>query len=117
MTVRSVPRQTPPYRPLADVVKEEQVTFTLPDARGTLIGFRSPDYVSGITVPGYHFHFISDDRQHGGHLLGITTGTGTIKIDEMSAFEVELPRGLAFGALDLTPRRSAELEALEKQKQ
>ena len=117
ITVRSVPRQMPPYRPLADVVKEEQVTFKLTDAQGTLIGFRSPSYVSGITVPGYHFHFISDDRQHGGHLLGVTTGNGTIKIDEMAAFEVELPRSAAFGALDLTGRRSPELEAVEKQKQ
>ena len=117
ITVRSVPRQTPPYRPLADVVKEEQVTFELTDARGTLIGFRSPDYVGGIDVPGYHFHFISDDRRHGGHLLGITTGNGTIKIDEMAAFEVELPRSAAFGALDLTGRRNAELDAVEKYKQ
>jgi acetolactate decarboxylase len=114
LSVRSVPRQTPPYRPLADVVKEEQSTFELKDARGTLIGFRSPDYAGGVTVPGYHFHFISDDRRHGGHLLGITTGAGTIKIDEMAAFEVELPRNAAFGALDLTGRGDAELDAVEK---
>ena len=114
VALRSVPRQTPPYRPLADVVKEEQSTFELKDARGTLIGFRSPDYAGGITVPGYHFHFISDDRRHGGHLLGITTGPGTIRIDEMAAFEVELPRNTAFGALDLGDRGDAELDAVEK---
>jgi acetolactate decarboxylase len=114
LALRSVPRQTPPYRPLADVVKEEQVTFELKDARGTLIGFRSPDYANGITVPGYHFHFISDDRRHGGHLLGITTGAGTIRIDEMAAFEVELPRDAAFGALDLSGGGDAALDAVEK---
>jgi acetolactate decarboxylase len=114
LALRSVPRQTPPYRPLADVVKEEQVTFELKDARGTLIGFRSPDYASGITVPGYHFHFISDDRRHGGHLLGLTTAAGTIRIDEMAAFEVELPRDAAFGALDLSGGGDAALDAVEK---
>jgi acetolactate decarboxylase len=96
------------------VVKDEQVTFRLTDAHGTLIGFRSPDYVAGINVPGYHFHFISDDRRQGGHVLGITTGGGAVKIDEIAAFEVALPRSAAFGALDLTGGRSVEIDAVEK---
>ena len=33
---------------------------------GVVAGFRSPKYTTGINVPGYHEHFITDDRQGGG---------------------------------------------------
>ena len=56
---RSVPRQSPPYRPLTEVVAEQHV-FELRDVAGTMLGFRFPDYAEGIEVSGYHLHFISD---------------------------------------------------------
>ena len=59
---RSVPRQHPPYRPLAEVAAEQHV-FELRDVSGTLVGFRFPDYASGVEVTGYHLHFITDDRR------------------------------------------------------
>ena len=65
---RSVPAQTPPYRPLAEVVADQHV-FELEDVEGTMLGFRFPAYVEGIEVAGYHLHFISDDRRRGGHVL------------------------------------------------
>lgn len=115
ITVRSVPAQTPPYRPLVEVVKQQQVVFSYKDVKGTLIGFRAPDFLAGINVPGYHFHFISDDRRQGGHLLGITTGEGSIGIDQIAAFEVQLPESAGFAALSLSGGRKEELDAAEKQ--
>ena len=69
---RSVPRQTPPYRPLTEVVAEQHV-FELEDVAGTMLGFRFPDYSEGIEVSGYHLHFISEDRARGGHVLDCRT--------------------------------------------
>ena len=65
---RSVPRQSPPYRPLTEVVAEQHV-FELADVAGTMLGFRFPAYAEGIEVGGYHLHFISEDRTRGGHVL------------------------------------------------
>ena len=66
---RSVPRQRPPYRPLTEVVAEQNV-FELSEVDGSMVGFRFPSYVEGIEVSGYHLHFISADRTRGGHVLG-----------------------------------------------
>ncbi len=70
--VRSVPAQTKPYPPLANAVKNESV-FELKNVTGTIVGIYSPLYTNGVEAPGYHFHFITDDRMEGGHVLDFTT--------------------------------------------
>jgi acetolactate decarboxylase len=93
---RSVPRQRPPYRPLAEVAAEQHV-FELADVRGTLVGFRFPDYASGLEPPGHHLHFISEDRSRGGHVLGCRARRGRLRIDPSSDLHVELPPGVELG--------------------
>jgi acetolactate decarboxylase len=46
-----------------------QPEFEFHDIAGTLVGFWSPTYAKTLNVPGYHLHFVSADRQHGGHVL------------------------------------------------
>jgi len=65
---RSVPGQKKPYPLLVNVVKH-QATFEFHQVKGTMVGFWCPAYVKGISVPGYHFHFITADRKAGGHVL------------------------------------------------
>lgn len=79
---RSVAAQTPPYRPLAEVVKTQTV-FDLENVSGTLVGFRGPPFVSGWNVPGYHFHFLTQDRDTGGHVLSLDLRRGRIQIDSL----------------------------------
>ena len=67
---RSVPRQEPPYRPLAEVVRDQHV-FELRDVTGTMVGFRFPDFAEGLEVSGYHLHFITADLDRGGHVLAM----------------------------------------------
>jgi acetolactate decarboxylase len=87
---RSVPRQRPPYRPLAEVVADQHV-FELTDVAGTMLGFRFPAYVEGIEVAGYHLHFISDDRSRGGHVLGSCSSGLRARLDPSDDLHVELP--------------------------
>ena len=93
---RSVPRQHPPYRPLTEVAAEQHV-FELREVSGTLLGFRFPDYASGLEVPGYHLHFITEDRRRGGHVLGYEARGGRLRIDPSSDLHVELPPGVELG--------------------
>jgi len=71
---------------------------------GTLVGFWCPPYVEGINVPGYHFHFITSDRQNGGHLLDCEIKSGKIEIDHTSEFFMMLLRGEKFYELNLEAR-------------
>ncbi len=116
LKVRSVPPQSRPYRPLARVI-DDQVVFDLETADGTLVGLWMPAYMSGIGIPGYHFHFLTEDRERGGHLLGLTTGTGTIAIDRIDSFSVRLPGGDEFADLDLSGARTGELGKVETTKE
>ncbi len=113
LKARSVPKQEKPYPPLAEVVKS-QPTFEFENARGTLIGFRCPAYVKGINVPGYHFHFIDEKKQSGGHVLECRIRQAAIEIDLTSAFHLVLPHSEEFYELDLTANKEKELEKVEK---
>jgi acetolactate decarboxylase len=106
---RSVPRQQPPYRPLA-VVAAEQSEFEFRDVRGSLVGFQFPDYASGVEVVGRHVHFISDDRTRGGHVLGFSAREGLLQIDPMNDLHVELPPGVQLGEGHVDEAELARIE-------
>lgn len=95
LQTRSVARQSKPYAPLAAAV-EGQRTFDLANVRGTLVGIRSPDFVGSMNVPGYHWHFISDDGKRGGHVLQMSAAQLRVTVDESRRWHVELPRTKAF---------------------
>ncbi len=110
---RSVPRQSKPYQPMVEIVKT-QPTFEFQNVRGTLMGFRTPPFMKGLNVPGYHLHFITDDHKRGGHVLACTIGQATLSIDYTSAFHMVLPNSSSFSQIDLTQDKQEELEKVEK---
>ncbi len=114
LKVRSVPAQTPPYRPLTEIVNNQSV-FDYKHISGTLVGFFTPGFMGGLNVPGFHFHFLSDDRKRGGHVLGLTTGSGRIALDETDRFEMELPGNGPFGKLELRQDSSEAVRRVERQ--
>lgn len=68
-----------------------QTTHVFEGVKGSVVGFRCPGYVMGVNVAGDHFHFISEDRQRGGHILALATeGEVEVKAAQMSKFHLEL---------------------------
>ena len=110
---RSVPKQTKPYPRLVEVAKQ-QPTFDLKDVRGTIVGFRLPEYLQGINVPGYHLHFLAADRSGGGHVLEATLDKVRVEIDETPALYLVLPQEETFGKADLGKDRADEIRRVEK---
>jgi acetolactate decarboxylase len=110
---RSVPCQTPPYRPLTEVVLEQHV-FELSDVEGTMLGFRFPDYVEGIEVSGYHLHFISTDRSRGGHVLASRSNGLRARLDPSSELHIELPPAIDLADPDVAAATHAAVEAVER---
>ena len=115
VTTRSVPRQEKPYPSLADVAKTQPV-FHLEDVTGTLAGFRFPDFARGLNVPGFHFHFLTEDRRAGGHVLDMVLAEGELAIDASARFHLELPTDPTFLHADLGHDRGDALDRAERGK-
>ena len=111
--VRSVPRQTPPYAPLAEVVKQQAV-FDLEDVDGTLLGYWAPRFAERVNVPGFHLHFLTADRRAGGHVLAVELAQGEGWIDALDTFNMALPGNKAFLEADLTGRHHEALKTVEQ---
>ena len=111
---RSVPAQSKPYPPLVEVTRNQPV-FALSEVRGALIGFRSPSFVKGVNVPGYHMHFLADDLAGGGHVLEFELTQGVLEADTVHEWlRICLPtESASFGAANLAVDRSAELRSVE----
>jgi acetolactate decarboxylase len=112
MHTRSV-RRTPEGVPLV-AAASQQSEFHLRNVRGTLVGFWSPGYLQTILVPGYHLHFLSDDRRSGGHLLGCAGRGLRACVRRETDFRVSLPESASFLQADLTRDPSADLDRAEK---
>jgi acetolactate decarboxylase len=108
---RSVPRQQPPYRRLVDVVKQQPV-FELKECNGTLVGFWFPESMRHLNVPGYHFHFLTDDQSAGGHVLDLTVRDAEVRIQSLSTIRIDLSRRAP--KIPSPATRSSELEQVEK---
>jgi acetolactate decarboxylase len=105
----------PPQRGtrLVDAAKA-QSEFSFTDIDGTLIGLWSPGFSSAFSVSGYHFHFLSKDRQHGGHLLDIKAGPLRLKVEALTDFHLALPESEAFLKADLSKNSAEELAYAEQ---
>lgn len=113
LRLRSVPRQRPPYRPLAEVVADQRV-FELRDVAGTMVGFRFPDYAEGIEVSGYHLHFVDEKRERGGHVLDSrSAGPLRVRLDPSSELHVELPLGIELADPGLAAATHDALDRVE----
>ncbi len=109
---RSVPAQERPYRELIEIVKD-QPTFDFENVKGTLIGFRCPVFAQGLNVPAYHWHFLTEDRRRGGHVLELRTMGATARIDASRKWLIHLPESSEFRSADFTRDRAGELKTVE----
>ena len=91
-----------PWPPLWQVLAG-QVDFPFTDVGATLVGFRSPAYVTQfLGVPGYHLHGLTDGHEGGGHVLGFTVEQAVLEFDRLERWVVEIPTDPGFDEADLT---------------
>jgi acetolactate decarboxylase len=111
-STRSIAPQRKPYKPLAEVAAAQSV-YRHSMTRGVLVGFRSPAFSKGISVPRYHWHFLAGDRKHGGHLLKMAVADAVVQVQQISEFNLRLPRTEAFAAADQVKDRTQEIRQVE----
>lgn len=110
---RSVPRQSKPYPPLAEVAKHQKV-FEFRDVDGVIVGFCHPQYLAGVNVEGYHCHFLTRDCRAGGHLLDCRIQQAKVELSQMNDIDLRLPGTAAFSRTDLSEDKKQEIEKVER---
>ncbi len=102
-----------PGTPLAEAAKT-QSEFTFEDVDGTLVGIWSPAYSAEFSVEGYHFHFLSNDRSQGGHVLEVEAGPLRIAVENLTDFHLILPETEHFLKANLDQDVAATLSTVER---
>ena len=111
MKTRSVPKQEC-YRPLVEVTAHQPV-FNFENISGTLAGFFTPSFMSSVSVPGLHLHFLSDDLSHGGHLLECDTLEIEVGVQMLDRIELSLPKSLEYLTWDFQRDIKQDLKKAE----
>jgi acetolactate decarboxylase len=107
LSSRTVMTQKRPY-PSFIKATAGQAESRRTDVTGTLAGFRLPEYDQGISVAGYHLHFLAEDRSQGGHALDFQITRGKARICTLSELHLSLPRTPDFLAANLATADAAE---------
>ncbi len=112
MHVRSCFVCEKPYPTLSEAASRQR-EFHYERVRGSVIAVYCPDYVEGINLPGWHFHFLSGDKSKGGHILNLSASALDFQINPLTCFRLELPENPEFAALNLCEDLSAKTKAVE----
>ncbi|RAK80138.1 acetolactate decarboxylase [Aspergillus fijiensis CBS 313.89] len=104
--------QIRPREPLLELSKR-QVIKTYDNVAGTLFGFYSPPYTNGICVAGFHLHFLSSDRQAGGHVLEFEAENVELKAAVNTHVHLELPASEEFNQELMQPDLAKDLHLAE----
>ena len=113
MHVRMIPKSTD-ERKFAEVAVS-QPEYVADNVSGTIVGFWTPEIFHGVSVAGYHLHFISDDLTFGGHVMDYVIKEGIIELGAVDQLDQRFPvqdRKYLFAKLNLEELRQ-DIEDVE----
>src|SRR5262245_13635100 len=97
-----------------DQATAHQAEFKTTDASGTVVGFWSPPYARSINVVGWHLHFLTADRNGGGHILGCRGRGLEAQLQDLDELRLAIPETAQFLQANLTQDPSAALDKAER---
>ena len=112
--IRSESGQVKPYPTLVEALKATQKEFTLQNISGTLVGLYCPEFMSSLNSTGWHFHFISDDKKIGGHVLDLHLDSGEAQFDKTDNFHMGLPKAKNFQELNFNKDLKEDIRKAEQ---
>jgi acetolactate decarboxylase len=113
MNVRSELKQEKPYKSLDKALATDQREFNYENIKGTVVALYCPDYMGGLNTPGWHFHFISDDKTKGGHILELAFDTAEAEFDATRDFDMYLSDNKEFQGMELSKDVSDAIKKVE----
>lgn len=113
--------ESPSNKPYPTLVKalEKQNERTFQNISGTIVGLYCPKYMSSLNSVGWHFHFVSDDKKFGGHVLALNIESGEAQFDKTDNFAMKIPTKSNFHEKDYSQDlrediRKAEQDSVSK---
>ena len=89
MHVRMIPKSNADIK-FADVATR-QPEYEVDNISGTIVGIWTPEMFHGVSVAGYHLHFISDDLTFGGHVMDFVIENGIIEVGPVDQLDQRFP--------------------------
>jgi acetolactate decarboxylase len=99
--------------PLVEATSQ-QAEFEFIDVAGTLVGFWTPLYARTLNIAGWHLHFVTAERDGGGHLLDLQADGLQVQMQDLADVRIAMPETAAFLQADLSEDPSEELEIAER---
>lgn len=103
-----------PYPTLVEALKGKQTEFTEKNINGTLVGLYCPGYMGELNSVGWHFHFLSDDKKKGGHILELSLKDGTVYLDKTDKFTMLLHDDKKFHDINLAKDMREDIRSAEQ---
>lgn len=113
MLVRSELKQEKPYKTLDKALETDQREFTYENIKGTVVALYCPDYMNGLNTSGWHLHFISDDKEKGGHILDLSFEKAKAEYDMVQEFDMKLTDNEDFQKTSLADDVSDAIKKVE----
>ena len=111
--LRSEECQIRAYQPLSETLPKLQHIFELSNSKGTLAITRCPTYSAAVTIPGYHYHYINDERTTGGHVFDLRLTSARVMINPLRQFNMALLDTPDFDKVNLAIDIEAALKKVE----
>ena len=114
IAARTELRQQEPFLPFAEVLKADERRFTFDAVEGSLVCFYFPPYMDGVNTPGWHFHFIDEARERGGHVFELCMEHGLARLRKTDRFILDLPHNDAFQDARLESASKDDIRQIEQ---
>ena len=101
---------------LKDALSVTQKAFIFENVKGSLVCVYYPDYMDGINAAGWHLHFISEDKKHGGHVFDVSINQGKAAFCRITSLEIRIPDSPAFDTYALKGASQDEIKSVEQGK-
>ena len=101
---------------LKEMLSRTQRDFCFEKISGSLVCVYFPDYMDGINAPGWHLHFLSEDRKKGGHVFDLDMESGKVLLSKLSTIEIRLPDEPVFDTYSLKEASQDDIKAVEQGK-
>ena len=69
----------------------QETPYEAKNIQGDMIGFYFPEHLLSLTAPGLHLHFLSEDKQHSGHVMDVKFSTATVELQSVTNLNLHIP--------------------------
>ena len=72
-------------------VAVNQPEYSKENVTGTIVGIWTPEIFHGVSLAGYHLHFVSDDLSFGGHVMDFVIKEGIVELGAIDQLDQRFP--------------------------